>query len=50
MYEYMVEVYKVIDAADHMNELAKEGWRVISASPNEAMDFGLVVVFERKTD
>ena len=50
MYEYKVEVCKVKEAANLMNELAKEGWRVISASPNEAMGFGLVIVFERKTD
>ena len=47
MYEYKIETYKVKEAAEYMNELAKEGWRVISVSPNEAMGFGLVVVFER---
>lgn len=50
MYEYKVETYKVKDAEKAMNELAKEGWRVVTVSPNEAMGFGLVVTYERKVD
>ena len=48
MYEYRVETYKVKEAADEMNKLASEGWRVIAVSPNEAMGFGLVVTYERQ--
>ena len=50
MYEYKVETYKVKAAEKEMNKLAREGWRVIEVSPNEAMGFGLVVVYERKID
>lgn len=48
MYEYKVETYKVKVAANEMNKLASEGWRVIAVTPNEAMGFGLVVTYERK--
>ena len=50
MYEYEVETYKVKVAANEMNKLASEGWRVIAVTPNEAMGFGLVVTYERKKD
>ena len=50
MYEYKIETYKVKEAEKAMNELAKEGWRVVAVSPNEAMGFGLVVTYERKID
>lgn len=50
MYEYRVETYKVKVAANEMNKLASEGWRVIAVTPNEAMGFGLVVTYERKRD
>ena len=48
MYEYKVEVYKVKEAEDEMNALAKLGWRVIAVSPNLAMGYGIVVTYERK--
>lgn len=48
MYEYKVETYKVKAAEKEMNQLAAEGWRVISVSPNEAVGFGLVVIYERE--
>lgn len=47
MYEYRVETCKVRQAAEAMNELTREGWRVVAATPNEAMGHGLVVTFER---
>lgn len=50
MYEYKVATYKVKDAEKAMNELAKEGWRVFRVLPNEAMGFGLIVIYERKID
>ncbi len=33
MYKYKVETYKVNDAAEAMNALAAQGWRVIAVSP-----------------
>lgn len=48
MYEYKVEKLSVRDAEYVMNSLAKEGWRVITVSPNVAMSFGIIVTFERE--
>lgn len=48
MYEYRVETYKVKEAAEEMNRLAAEGWRVIAVTPNEALGFGLVVTYEKQ--
>lgn len=50
MYEYKVEVYMVKKAEEAMNRLAKEGWRVIAVTHNEAMGFGIIVTYERKVD
>lgn len=47
MYEYKVETYKVNEAESKMNELAKQGWRVLAVSPNIAMGYGIVVTYER---
>ena len=48
IYEYKIEIYKVKEAENKMNELAKLGWRVVSVSPNMAMGYGIIVTFERK--
>lgn len=48
MYEYKVEVLKVKEAEDRMNQLAQSGWRVVEVSPNMAMGYGIVVTFERE--
>lgn len=48
MYEYKVEVMKVKDAEPRMNELARQGWRVITVSPNINMGYGIVITFERE--
>ena len=48
MFEYKVEIYKVKEAAEHMNQLAKQGWRVVAVSPDIAMGHGVIVTFERK--
>ena len=50
MYEYKVITVPVKKADEEMNRLAKEGWRVIEVSPNQAMGYGLVVTFEREKD
>lgn len=47
MYEYKVETLGVREAEGRMNELAKDGWRVIEITPNIAKGYGLVVTFER---
>ena len=47
MYEYKVEVLGVREAEERMNQLAKDGWRVIEITPNIALGFGIVVTFER---
>ncbi len=47
-YEYKVEVYMVKKAEDEMNQLAKQGWRVIAVSPDVAVGFGVIVTYERK--
>lgn len=49
MYKYKVETYKVNDAAEAMNALAAQRWRVIAVSPNVAFGFGIVVTYEKKT-
>lgn len=48
MFEYKVEVLKVKEAEARMNLLAKDGWRVVSVSPNIANGYGIVVTFERE--
>lgn len=48
MYEYKVEIYKVKEAENAMNQMAKDGWRVVTVSPNMAMGYGVVVTFERE--
>ena len=47
MFEYRVEKLLVNRAQARMNELAREGWRVVSVTPNLARGYGLVVVLER---
>ena len=48
MYEYKVETYKIKEAEDKMNDLAKEGWRVIKVFPNITLGYGIVVTYERQ--
>ena len=48
MYEYKVDIYKIKYAQDAMNAYAKEGWRVISVSPDDHHSGFLDVVFERE--
>ena len=47
MFEYRVETYAVRKAAEEMNRMAADGWRVIAVSPNQARCFGVVVTYER---
>lgn len=48
MVEYKVEVLSVKQMEVRMNELAKEGWRVVAQSPNVAMSYGVIVTFVRE--
>ena len=48
MYEYAVKTSYVRNAEALMNEMAAEGWRVVSVCVNQAMGFGLVITFERQ--
>jgi hypothetical protein len=48
--EYKVETYKVNEAELQMNLLAKQGWKVITVSPNIAQGYGVVVTYERELD
>ena len=48
MFEYRVEFYPIRRAAEEMNRLAMDGWRVIAVCPNQARCFGIIVTYERK--
>ena len=48
MFEYKIATYKAKEAEKEMNKLAQLGWKVIAVSPNMAMGYGIVVVFERQ--
>lgn len=47
-YEYKVIKVKVNDAEDLMNQMSKDGWRVVSTSPNLAMGYGIIITFEKE--
>ena len=51
MYEYKIEIYKVKEAESKVNEMAKNGWRVVSVIQNVTdihIPYRLVVTFERE--
>lgn len=47
MFIHKVIKTRVDNAEKEINELARDGWRVINASPNIAVGYGLVVVLEK---
>lgn len=51
MYKYKVEEIKIKDAEGRLNELAAEGWRVVSVTANPdarwQKDF-IIVIFEKE--
>ena len=47
MYEYEVKTSYVRNAADLMNEMAADGWRVVTVCVNPT-GIGLVITFERQ--
>lgn len=49
MYEYKVVTLTVTECESTFNQLAKEGWRVISVVPNHAaVGYEMAVTFERE--
>ena len=53
MYEYKVLNASVKEAEKALNQYAKEGWRLVTASPNIAVAVGLVgmvCTLERKVE
>ncbi len=48
MFEYRVETYTVRRAAEEMNRMAADGWRVTAVCPNQARCFGIIVTYERR--
>jgi len=53
MYEYKVEIYKVKEAENEMNAMAKQGWRVVAVTHCPAAAWAkdtVVVTFERNTE
>ncbi len=48
MIEYKVVKSSVKNAEENMNLLAKDGWKVVSVSPNIAMLSGVIITFERE--
>ena len=50
MVEYKVIKTRVDYAEGELNELAKQGWRVVTTSPNIARGYGLVIILEKELD
>ncbi len=50
MFEYKVIKSRVDNAEKEINELAKDGWRVVNASPNIAAGYGLVIILEKENN
>lgn len=48
MYEYKVIEVAFKDSEAAFNELAKDGWRVVTVSPNIAKGMGLIATLEKK--
>lgn len=48
MYEYKVLTLSVKECEKTINQLAKEGWRLVAMVPNQAMGFGVVATLERQ--
>ena len=42
MYEYKVLTLTVKESENILNQYAKEGWRLVTASPNNAIGVGLI--------
>ena len=49
-YEYKVIKTSVNNAEKEMNDLARDGYRVITVSPNVAMGMGVIITFEKEIE
>lgn len=49
-HEYKVIKTSVNNAEKEMNDLAKDGWRVITVSPNVAMGMGVIITLEKEIE
>lgn len=50
MYEYKVLVLTVKQTESQLNDLAKDGWRLVTMVPNNAIGMGVVATMERKIE
>jgi len=50
MYEYKVLDLSVKECEKTFNQLAKEGWRLVTVSPNVAKMMGVIATMEKKID
>ena len=50
MYEYKVLELAVRECERVFNQLAKDGWKLVTMSPNIAMGMGIVATMERKIE
>lgn len=48
MYEYKVLTLGVKECEKTLNQLAKDGWRLVAMVPNQAMGFGVVATLEKQ--
>lgn len=48
MYEYKVLTSHVYKCEETFNQLAKDGWRLVSMVSNLAMGIGVIAVFEKQ--
>lgn len=49
MYEYKVLTLSVKECEAALNQLAKEGWRLATMTPNIAKGMGVIVTLERNS-
>ena len=50
MYEYKILDLTVKSCEKTINQLAREGWRVVAVSPNIALGMGVIATLERKIE
>lgn len=50
MYEYKVLVLAVRKCEETFNQLAKEGWKLVTMSPDIVREMGVIATMERKIE